>query len=145
MTEPRPRSLPILVVEDDPDDVLLIRRAFAKASLSNRLSFVTDGEDAVAHLTGQPPSELPSLILLDLKLPRMSGLELLQWRREQPPEIRSIPVVILTSSSESADVRRAYGLGANTYLVKPVEFDALLGMIRQLGLYWMLLAQLPGG
>ena len=146
----QPRAFPVLVVEDDPDDVLFIRRAFGKAALGNPLRVVADGEEAVAYLSGtgtyadRAACPSPTLILLDLKLPRLSGLEFLQWLRGQPPDLRRIPVVVLTSSRESGDVDRAYELGASTYLAKPVSFDGLLDLVRQLGAYWMTLAELPG-
>lgn len=143
------RSFPILAVEDNPDDLLFIRRAFARAKLVNPLHFVEHGEEAVDYISGQGAyadrnaHPLPLLILLDLKLPRMSGLEFLEWLRTQAPRLRRIPVVVLTSSRESADVNRAYELGASTYLVKPVDFDGLLTLVKQLGIYWMFLAELP--
>ena len=86
---------------------------------------------------------MPLLILLDLKLPRLSGLEFLEWLRVQQPDLRRISVVVLTSSRESSDVNRAYELGASTYLAKPVSFDGLLELIKQLGTYWMTMAELP--
>ena len=138
----------ILLVEDDPNDVLLIRRAFAKANLANPLQVVGDGDAAVAYLAGVSPYAareqypLPVLVLLDLKLPRRSGLEVLQWVRQQPG-LRRLPVVVLTSSRENADVNRAYDLGINSYLVKPVEFDDLLAMVRTLGAYWLILNERP--
>jgi CheY-like chemotaxis protein len=144
-----PSSFPVLVVEDNPDDVLLIGRAFNRAKLANPLQVVGNGEEAVAYLTGQGvyadrrAHPQPLLILLDLKLPRMSGLEVLQWRRQQDPQLQRIPVIVLTSSRESSDVNRAYELGANTYLMKPVQFDGLLELVKQLGIYWMMLAELP--
>ena len=138
----------ILLVEDNSTDVLMIRRAFARASPRGTLEVVDDGDKAVAYLSGHEPfadrarHPLPVLLLLDLKLPRRSGLEVLAWLRKEPG-LRRLPVVVLTSSEESADVNRAYDLGANSYLVKPVGFDALQQMIRGLGLYWLLLNQNP--
>ena len=150
MSSQQPRTFPVLIVEDNPDDVLFIRRAFTKAKLDNRLRFAEDGEQAVAYLSGtgdyadRAAFPLPLLILLDLKLPRLSGLEFLEWLRVQQPTLRRIPVVVLTSSRESNDVNRAYELGASTYLAKPVSFDGLLELVKQLGMYWMMLAELPG-
>jgi CheY-like chemotaxis protein len=149
MQSGEPKAFPVLVVEDNPDDVLFIRRAFTKAKLANPLRFARNGEEAVAYLMGQGAYAdrnaypLPLLILLDLKLPRMSGLEVLEWRRRQAPQLQRIPVVVLTSSRETDDVNRAYELGANTYLMKPVALDGLLGLVKQLGVYWMLLAEMP--
>jgi CheY-like chemotaxis protein len=138
----------MLLIEDDPNDILLIQRAFAKASLVNPLKVVRDGEEALNYLEGTGSFEdrgrfpLPSLILLDLKLPRKSGLEILQWLRQQPG-LKHIPVIVLTSSKESSDVSRAYDLGANSYLVKPVGFDGLLELVKSIGVYWMILNKTP--
>jgi CheY-like chemotaxis protein len=131
----------ILLVEDDPNDVLLIQRAFRKAGIACPLHVVSDGDSAVSYLSGQDPyanrqeAPLPTLILLDLKLPRRSGFEVLSWLRAQPG-LKRLPVVVLTSSNELLDVNLAYDLGANSYLVKPVAFDALLQMLKTLNLYW---------
>jgi CheY-like chemotaxis protein len=127
-------------VEDDPNDVLLTQRAFRRANIVNPLQVVQDGEVAVLYLDGQGP--LPTLMLLDLKLPRLSGLEVLEWL-EQQPELKRLPVVVLTSSRENADVNRAYDLGANSYLVKPVAFNNLLEMVRSLNEYWLILNEKP--
>lgn len=143
----RARSI-ILLAEDDPDDVLLIQRAFRKARLANPVQIVGDGEEAVAYLAGRgcyadrERYALPVLLLLDLKLPRKSGLEVLAWLRAQPG-LKRLPVVVLTSSREAIDVNQAYDLGANSYLVKPVDFDALLEMVKTLGLYWIILNEQP--
>jgi CheY-like chemotaxis protein len=134
----------LLLVEDDPDHVLLIQRALARASLVNPLKIVRDGEEAIQYLSGSGEYDdrarypLPSLILLDLKLPRKSGLEVLEWIRKHPT-LKLLPVVVLTSSSESRDVERAYALGVNSYLVKPVRFEDLLEMVKSIGMYWMIL------
>ncbi len=127
-------------MEDDPNDVLLTQRAFRRANIVNPLQVVQDGEVAVLYLDGQGP--LPTLMLLDLKLPRLSGLEVLEWL-EQQPELKRLPVVVLTSSRENADVNRAYDLGANSYLVKPVAFNNLLEMVRSLNEYWLILNEKP--
>ncbi|WP_225889775.1 response regulator [Indioceanicola profundi] len=138
------RVEPILLVEDDPNDQLLIRRAFGKAKLMNPLSVVGDGDEAVAYLSGMGGNAgPPALIMLDLKLPRRSGLEVLEWLRAQPAPLGRTPVVVLTSSRENHDVARAYELGANSYLVKPVDFDGLLEMIKTAGLYWTVLNEGP--
>jgi CheY-like chemotaxis protein len=138
----------ILLIEDDSNDVFLIRRAFGRAGLKSPLRVLEDGEVAIAHLGALLAEEnrdlhpLPLLILLDLKLPRCSGLEVLEWLKQQQP-IRRIPVVVLTSSRESVDVDRAYDLGANSYLVKPVTFDALSNMIQTIDAYWLKCNQSP--
>lgn len=133
----------ILLIEDDINDALLLRRAFAKAGVQNSIVQLEDGDAAIAYLSGtgeyaeREHYPLPCLILLDLKLPRRSGLEVLAWIREQPG-LKRIPVVVLTSSQQSHDINRAYDLGANSYLVKPVGFDTLLKMAHALNLYWLL-------
>lgn len=141
-------QFPILLVEDNEDDVLLIRRAFRRTNLLNPLHAVEHGDAAVAWLSGtgehadRTRFPLPTLMLLDINLPRRSGLEVLEWLRHQP-ELRRIPVVVLTSSGERSDVNRAYELGARGYLVKPVRFEGLLEMVKTLGLYWLVMSELP--
>lgn len=138
----------VLLVEDDDNDVLLIQRAFRKVKLANPMQVVRDGERAIAYLRGDPEfsehgkAPLPSMILLDLKLPRVSGHEVLGWLRSQE-ELKRIPVVVLTSSKESADVNRAYDLGANSYLVKPVRFDAPIEMVKYIDMYWFVMNEPP--
>jgi len=132
----------ILHVEDDPNDVLLIARALRKAESSAQVQVVTDGEQAVNYLSGtnafsqRDQFPVPSLILLDLKLPRKSGIEVLEWIRAQPG-LKRIPVVMLTSSKQPIDINRAYDLGVNAYLVKPVNFDALVQMMKTLDSFWL--------
>ena len=139
---------PILLVEDSPDDALLIQRAFRKANLANPVQLVRDGEEAVAYLSGAAPYDdrgrfpLPVFMLLDLKLPRRSGLEVLAWLRQESA-VRRLPVVVLTSSRESVDVNRAYDLGVNSYLTKPVGFEALIEMVKNVNLYWLVLNESP--
>lgn len=134
----------ILLVEDDTNDVLLFRRAYHKCKLANPLQIVGDGEEAQDYLAGsgkyadRVSYPLPALVLLDFKLPRMSGLEVLAWMRSQAG-LKRMPVVALTSSRERSDVNRAYDLGINSYLVKPVAFDNLMQLVKALGLYWMIL------
>lgn len=141
-------SYTILLVEDDPNDVFLMQRAFRKANLANPIQVVQDGESAVLYLEGQEQYSdralypLPILMLLDLKLPRRSGLEVLEWLRQQPT-LKRLPVVVLTSSRENIDVNRAYELGANSYLVKPVGFDGLLNMVKSLNQYWLIVNENP--
>jgi len=138
----------IVAAEDEPVDALMLKRAFRKAGLGEKFTVVDDGEALVDYLTGagnytnRDEHPLPVLILLDLKLPKRSGLEVLEWLRQQPI-LRRIPVVVLTSSRQSEDVARAYDLGANSYLVKPVEFNALLDMMKAVGLYWLIVNQKP--
>ena len=138
----------ILIVEDDANDILLLRRAFNKAGLVNPVHVATDGDMAVDYLQGngvyqdRAKHPLPVLILLDLKLPRRSGHEVLSWLRTQPG-LRRIPVVILTSSRESKDLDRAYDEGANSYLIKPADPCDLLEMVKQLNLYWIVFNEKP--
>jgi CheY-like chemotaxis protein len=138
----------ILLVEDDADDALLIQRAFRKAQIANPIQAVSDGDAAVAYLSGAEPYgdrrqfPLPVLILLDLKLPRRSGFEVLEWLRSQPG-LKRTPVLVLTSSKETVDVNRAYELGANSYLLKPVTFEALQEIMRTINLYWLVFSEMP--
>ncbi|MFC5462792.1 response regulator [Massilia niabensis] len=131
----------LLLVEDNPDDVLLVRRALRKAALAVSMQEVRDGDEAVAYLEGsggfadRARHPLPALILLDLKLPRRSGLEVLRWIRSRPA-LATTPVVVLTSSGEDEDIQNAYALGANSYLQKPVAFNGLVELLGVLGLYW---------
>jgi len=129
----------ILIVEDDPDDRDLLARAFRKAKVETPLHFAVDGNEALTFLdrAGSVPDRIrPVVILLDLKLPGRSGFEVLEWIKGQPL-LRSIPVIILTSSRESIDLQRAYDLGANSYLVKPARPDELLRMVEQIDAYWL--------
>jgi CheY-like chemotaxis protein len=135
------RAIRVLLVEDDPNDIVLTRRAFRKAELPEPIAIVKDGEQAVAYLgatgefTDRRAHPLPDLVLLDLKLPRMTGLEVLTWLRQQP-SLQRLPVIVLTSSREISDVNRAYELGANSYLSKPVTFDSLTRIVSDLDRYW---------
>ena len=137
MTDERP----ILLVEDNPMDVDLTRRAFARRHVLNALEVARDGEEALGWIarweSGEP---LPVVILLDLKLPRVSGLEVLR-RLKQHPRFSRIPVVVLTTSREDADVAAAYALGVNSYIVKPVEFEKFVEVAAQIDLYWCVLNQ----
>jgi two-component system response regulator len=132
----------ILLVEDNPDDVALTIRALRKSGLEHLLVVATDGLEALAYLhgtgkhAGRDPSHLPRLILLDLKLPHVTGLETLQ-RLRADPRTRGVPVVILTSSREEQDILTSYNLGANSYLRKPVDFVEFVDLIRLLGTYWL--------
>jgi CheY-like chemotaxis protein len=141
-------SSTILLVEDNPTDVLLIQRAFDKAKLGNPVHVIGDGDTVVDYLSGageyadRMRFPLPILMLLDLKLPRRSGLEVLGWLREQDT-LKRIPVVMLTSSQQRRDVNEAYDSGVNSYLVKPVEFDALFDMLKAVNLYWVMFNTKP--
>jgi CheY-like chemotaxis protein len=132
----------ILIVEDSADDLALLRRAFARGQIANPVHVVADGEEAIAYLSGENQYAdrrrypLPALILLDLRLPRRSGFDVLRWVRRHD-ELSRLPVVILTMSYADPDVNRAYDLGANSYLVKPVSSDSLLQLVHALDLGWM--------
>lgn len=138
----------ILLVEDNPDDEELTTRALRQAKIANEIVVARDGSEAVEFLFGQGRhsgrdlSHMPAVILLDLKLPKLSGLEVLQ-RLRADERTRLIPTVILTSSSEDEDMLRSYQSGANSYVRKPVEFGAFVNAVSQLGMYWMLLNQAP--
>jgi CheY-like chemotaxis protein len=131
----------IMLVEDDANDVLLIQRAFKKAGLGDALKIVNDGQQAVEYLSGHGEHSdrtsfpLPFLVLLDLKMPGMDGFEVLHWLRSKP-DLKRLLVVVLTSSNLQSDVDRAYELGANSYLVKPVEFSDMVHMIQRFEAYW---------
>ncbi len=141
-------NLTILHVEDDPNDVMLIGRAFKKANVSGEMQVVNDGEQAVAYLSGnegysdREAHPMPTLVLLDLKLPRKAGLEVLTWIRGQE-DLKRLPIVILTSSKQATDINRAYETGANCYLLKPVNFEEMLEMAKTIDQFWLKMNQNP--
>lgn len=134
---------PILLVEDNPMDVDLTLRAFKRRRVTNTILVARDGEEALAWLprwsAGEP---WPAVVLLDLKLPKVDGLEVLR-QLKQHPSLRVIPVVVLTTSSNSADLQAAYQLGANSYIVKPVDFEKFMDVSEKIDLYWTVVNQ-PG-
>ena len=142
------KAVDILLVEDNPQDAELTIRALRKHNLANQLIAVEDGAEALDFIfcrgkyatrdSGHPPK----VILLDLKLPKVSGLDVLRALK-QDDRTRAIPVVVVTSSREDPDIKTAYGLGANSYVVKPVDFDAFAEAVSSLGLYWLLVNQPP--
>jgi CheY-like chemotaxis protein len=143
-------AVDLLVVEDDDRDLEMTLRALRKVTIAFGIAVARDGVEALEFLFGEGRwaarriADPPRLVLLDLKLPRVDGLEVLQ-RLRADPRTRTIPVVALTSSREHHDVCASYDLGVNSYIVKPVSFDAFTTAVGQLGVYWMLLNQPPGG
>jgi two-component system, response regulator len=141
-------SVDILLVEDNPNDAELALHAFRKHKLTNKIHLVRDGAEALEFIFGtgayadRNREEQPRVILLDIKLPKVDGLEVLR-RIKQDPATKSIPVVMLTSSREERDIIEGYRLGVNSYIVKPVEFDQFTNAVRELGMYWLLLNRPP--
>jgi len=136
---------PILLVEDNASDVGLTQRAFEKKHLANPLVVAHDGQEALDYLFGTDSRDagtLPACILLDLKLPKVDGLTVLKAIKADE-RTRMIPVIVLTSSNESQDVKACYGLGTNSYIRKPVDFDAFVEAVSHLGLYWLVLNEPP--
>ena len=134
----------ILLVEDNPDDVELTRIAFREAKVANNLVVVNDGAEALDYLfargafADRDPDDLPSIVLLDLNLPKVDGREVLQAIRANE-KTRSLPVVVLTTSTEPFDVEASYALGVNSYIQKPVDFERFVWAVQQVGLYWLVL------
>jgi CheY-like chemotaxis protein len=138
----------ILLVEDNPDDELLTLRVFERSHIANRVDVVRDGQEALDYLfcdgafSDRDPCDLPQVVLLDLKLPKIDGLEVLRQIRSHAT-LHTLPVVVLTSSSEESDIIASYDLGANSYVRKPVDFEQFGEAVHNLGLYWLLLNQAP--
>ena len=143
-----PAEKMILLVEDNPDDEALTMRALKQSKLANEIVITREGSEALEFMfgtgkyEGREVSHTPAVVLLDLKLPKLSGLEVLE-RLRADPRTKLVPVVVLTSSSEDEDMLRSYQLGANSYVRKPVVFGKFADAVSQLGLYWVLLNQLP--
>lgn len=141
-------SVEILLVEDSPQDLELTQRALRKSNLANRIEVARDGAEALEYIfcegahAARRITDTPRLILLDLKLPKVDGLEVLH-RIKADPRTKAIPVVVLTSSKEQNDVVESYNLGVNSYIVKPVNFESFVEAVQQLGMYWLLLNQPP--
>ena len=132
---------PILLVEDDPNDVWLVKHAFLNAGIVNPLRIVNDGQEAVDYLKGsgafsdRDAFPLPKLVLLDLKMPRLNGFDVIEWMRHHQPW-KVTPIIVLSSSALSQDVNRAYELGANAYMVKPADYRALERLFRTIADFW---------
>jgi two-component system response regulator len=138
----------ILLVEDNPEDAEMALRALKKRNLTNQVAWVKDGVEALDYLFcrnayAERTQINPKVVLLDLKMPRMDGIEVLRKIR-QDPMTRSLPVVMLTSSAEETDIVKSYQLGINSYIVKPVEFDKFVEEVSKLGVYWTLMNKVPG-
>jgi CheY-like chemotaxis protein len=142
---PAPRARPILVVEDNPMDLDFLLQAFEEHSVLNPVCVCRDGEEALqfieAHPTPDDPN-LPLLVLLDLRLPKVDGVEVLRQARQHPVWKR-IPVVVVTTSRENSDISRAYELGVNSYIVKPVDFASFTAVVKQIKFYWLLTNEPP--
>jgi two-component system, response regulator len=136
------KNIEILLVEDNPDDADLAIRALKKRNLANNLLHLEDGAEALDFIFSSEGLNTPKLILLDLKMPKVSGIQVLQAIKSDL-RTKGIPVVVLTSSKEDPDIKECYSLGVNSYIVKPVEFDKFLDAVSELGLYWLLLNQPP--
>jgi len=143
-----PENIVILLVEDRPDDVVLVQRALAMAHVPNPLRVVTNGEEALAYLDGfgqyadRAQYPMPDIILLDLKMPKMDGFEVLRAVRNQP-NLNAIRIIVLTSSQDIFDLQKAYALGASSFLVKPMDFEDYLSMMRTLSSFWFYENRLP--
>ena len=144
-----PNAVEIILIEDNPHDAELVLRALKKHGLTNKLQLLQDGAEALDFIfaTGayadRDLNHRPKLILLDLKLPKVDGLEILR-RLKGDARTRSVPVVVMTSSQEEKDIVESYSLGVNSYIVKPVDFDKFVQSVSDLGLYWLLLNKVPG-
>lgn len=144
------RAVELLLVEDDPRDLELALRALKKANFGNRIEVARDGAEALEFIFGEGAhagrrvEDGPKVVLLDLKLPKVDGLEVLQ-RIRSDPRTKMTPVVVLTSSKEQRDLVESYRLGVNSYVVKPVSFEQFADAVQQLGLYWLLLNEAPAG
>ena len=143
-----PNAVELLLIEDNPQDLELALRALRRANLANRIHVARDGAEALDYIFCEGPhaarlmSDVPKVILLDLKLPKIDGLDVLK-RIKGDPRTKTIPVVVLTSSKEQSDVVASYQLGVNAYIVKPVNFEDFTKAVGQLGLFWLLLNQSP--
>src|SRR6478672_4471286 len=136
------RGFSVLLVEDDLNDIFLVKRAFKLARVKNPLQVVTDGQEAVSYLKGEGKYAdrdhfpLPKLLVMDIKMPRRTGFEVLEWIKGNPGPLKRIPVVIVSSSEDPSDINRAYELGANAYMVKPVDFRAVEHLFEAITQYW---------
>ena len=132
----------VLLVEDDLNDIFLVKRAFKKAEIQNPLQVVTDGLEAINYLRGEgkyadrQAHPLPKLVVMDIKMPRRTGFEVLEWLKHHESPLRRVPVVIVSSSEDPTDINRAYELGANAYMVKPMDYQAIEHLFYSITHYW---------
>lgn len=136
---------PILLVEDNPDDVLITKRAFLKGKIKNKLYVVNNGVEAIKFLNNEEEYEktpVPSLIMLDINMPKMNGFEVLKEIKKND-KLKKIPIIMLTTSERDKDINKAYSLGANNYIVKPVNFDKFIKVIVEIKNYWLNISRLP--
>ena len=147
MSDAALEQVEILLVEDNPEDAEMTMRVLRKRSLASQLHWVKDGEEALDYLfcegryAGRDPARPPKLVLLDIKMPKVDGIEVL--RRVKASELRTVPVVVMTSSNEERDVVESYRLGANSYIVKPVAYADFVDTVAKIGLYWVLTNRVP--
>jgi CheY-like chemotaxis protein len=136
------KNFTVLLVEDDLNDIFLVKRAFKMARIQNPLQVATDGQEAISYLRGEgkygdrQTHPLPKLIVMDIKMPRKTGFEVLEWVKRDSKPLRRIPIVIVSSSDNPADINRAYELGANAYMVKPMDFRAVEHLFASITHYW---------
>lgn len=136
------KQFTVLLVEDDLNDIFIVKRAFRTARIQNPLQVVTDGEEAISYLRGEgkygnrETHPLPSLIVMDIKMPRRSGFEVLEWVKGSTQPLRRIPIIIVSSSHSVEDINRAYELGANAYMVKPMDYRAVEHLFESITHYW---------
>jgi CheY-like chemotaxis protein len=137
-----PNSGTILLADDSADDVLLIRMAFKRAGFANPIVVVPDGEQAIQYLKGEGPYAdrerfpIPQILLLDLKMPKLNGFDVLSWIRQRP-EWKCLPIIVITTSFYGPDIEQAYDLGANSFLTKPAHFDEFVATVKQMGTFWL--------
>lgn len=137
-----PDTATVLLVDDSRDDRFLFRMCWAKAGIRNPLVELEDGQQAIDHLSAALPGDMPGLVILDLKMPERNGLEVLAWMRAHP-DLRRMPVILLTASEQPGDVAKAYNLGVNSFLVKPSSVDELVELLSAMKAYWFRFNEFP--